>query len=120
MPRPLAPTFRAFAIAVLAALPFAFLGACATETGVTPDCTPNDYLNGTTPAGDKDCTGYAVCAESPENPSACCKSADGKAYVGDQLAFCLLSYGVGAPTGAASSSSTSSTGTGSGGAGGGN
>jgi hypothetical protein len=118
MPRPLAPTVRAFAIVVLAALPFAFLGACATETGVTPDCVPNEYINGSTPAADKDCTTYAICAENPAKPSVCCKSADGKAYVGDELAFCLLAYGVGAPTSAAAT--TTSSGTGSGGAGGGN
>ncbi len=117
MPRPLAPTSRAFAIAVLVALPFAFLGACATETGVTPSCTPNEYVNGSTPTPDKDCTTYAICAENPGKPSVCCKSADGKAYVGDELAFCLLAYGVGAPTGAAST--TSSTGTGGGGGAGG-
>ena len=116
MPRPLAPTFRALAIAVLAALPFAFLGACATETGVTPDCVPNEYLNGTPPGVDNACTTYAICAENPDKPSVCCKSADGKPYVGDELAFCLLSYGVGAPTSAAS---TTSSGTGAGGGGGG-
>lgn len=111
MPRPLAPMFRVLAIAVLAALPFAFLGACATETGVTPTCTPDVDSNGITPVAGG-CTGYATCAENPANPAVCCKDADGKAYVGDQLAFCLLSYGVGAPTSAASSTSS---GTGAGG-----
>ena len=116
MPRPLAPTFRAFAIAVLAALPLVALGACATESGVTPSCVPDVDSNGVTPV-ENGCTGFAICAENPDNPAACCKSADGTAYTGDQLAFCLLSYGVGAPTSAAS---TSSTGTGSGGGGGSN
>ncbi len=119
MPRPLAPTFRVLAIAVLTALPFAFVGACATETGVTPDCVPDVNANGVTPV-DRGCTGFAVCAENPGQPSVCCREADvdggkGAPYTGDKLAFCLLSYGVGAPTSAASSSSSSassSTGTG--------
>ena len=115
MPRPLAPTFRVLAIAVLVALPFAFLGACATETGVTPDCVPDVNANGVTPVANG-CTGFAVCTENPTNPSVCCREADvesdgggkvkGAPYTGDKLAFCLLSYGIGAPTSAASSSST--------------
>jgi hypothetical protein len=117
MPRPLAPTFRVLAIAVLVALPFAFLGACATETGVTPTCTPDVDSNGINPNVMGGCTGYAVCAESPSNPAVCCRGADvdggkGAPYTGNELAFCLLSYGVGAPTSAASSTSS---GTGAGG-----
>jgi hypothetical protein len=115
MPRPLAPTFRVLAIAVLVALPFAFLGACATETGVTPDCVPDVGANGVTPVANG-CTGFAVCTENPTNPAACCRDADvevdggtvkGAPYTGEKLAFCLLSYGIGAPTSAASSSSSS-------------
>ncbi|MEP7120476.1 MAG: hypothetical protein ABJE95_06195 [Byssovorax sp.] len=119
MPRPLAPTFRLLAIATFAALPFAFVGACTTEVGVTPDCVSDVAANGVNPV-DKGCTGFAICAENPGNPSVCCRNADvaggkGAPYTGDQLAFCLLSYGVGAPTSAtssSSSSSSSSTGTG--------
>jgi hypothetical protein len=120
MPRPLATPFRALAIAVLVALPFAFLGACGSETGVTPGCTPNVDANGVNTSVESGCTGFAICAENPSNPAVCCREADvkgskGPAYTGEKLAFCLLSYGVGAPTSAASSSSSSassSTGTG--------
>ena len=111
MPRPLAPTFRVLALAVLVALPFAFLGACTTETGVTPDCVSDVNANGVTPV-DKGCSGFAICTDSagkPANPTTCCmKDAEGKPYVGSALAFCLLSYGVGEPTSSASSSSSSS------------
>ena len=122
MPRPLAPSFRALAIAVLAALPFALLGACGTETGVTPTCVPNVDQNGVNPSVENGCTGFAICAENPSNPAVCCREADvdggkGAPYTGSELTFCLLAYGVAAPTSAAS---TTSTGTGSGGAGGGN
>lgn len=121
MPRPLATPFRALAIAVLVALPFAFLGACATETGVTPDCTPNLDANGVNTSVPNGCTGFAVCAENPSKPAVCCREADvnggkGPAYTGEKLAFCLLSYGIGEPTSAAS---TTSSGSGTGGAGGG-
>ena len=117
MPRPLAPTFRVLAIAVLVALPFAFLGACATETGVTPTCTPDVDESGINPNVMGGCTGYAICAENPSNPAVCCRAADvdggkGAPFTGNELAFCLLSYGVGAPTSAASSTSS---GTGAGG-----
>ncbi len=119
MPRPFATPFRALAIAVLVALPFAFLGACATETGVTPECTPNVDANGVNPGVTNGCAGSAICAENPSNPAVCCREADadggkGAAYTGDKLSFCLLSYGVGAPT-SGSGTSTTSSGTGAGG-----
>jgi hypothetical protein len=102
---------RVLAIAVLVALPFAFLAACATESGKTPDCVSDVTANGVTPV-DKGCTGYAVCRDSitgkDADPVTCCKTADGKPYVGDQLAFCLLSYGIGEPTSASSGAGSSS------------
>jgi hypothetical protein len=120
MPRPLAPTFRAFAIAVLAALPFALVGACTVENGVTPTCVPDIDSNGIKTGVENGCTGFAICRDSAGNnadPATCCKAADGTPYAGSELSSCLLAYGVGAPTTAAS---TTSSGTGSGGAGGGN
>ena len=115
MPRPFAPSFRALALALLAALPFASLGACATETGVTPTCVPNVDGNGVNPDVENGCTGFAICAKNPTNPAACCTGEGGGMYTGDKLAFCLLSYGIGAPTSGSGASSTSS---GTGGAGG--
>lgn len=106
MPRPFAPSF--LAIALLAALPLAFLGACATETGVTPTCVPNVDANGVDPGVENGCTGVAICAQNPTNPAACCNDGDGGMYTGDKLAFCLLSYGIGAPTSGSGASTTSS------------
>ena len=120
MPRPFAPSFRALAFALVAAIPFASLGACGTESGVTPTCVPNVDANGVNPNVENGCSGFAICAANPTNPMACCREADvdggkGLAYTGDKLAFCLLSYGIAAPTSAAS---TTSSGSGTGGAGG--
>ena len=92
MPRPFAPSFRALALALVVALPFAFLGACATETGVTPTCVPNVDANGVNTSVENGCTGVAICAENPTNPLACCREADvdggkGPTYTGDARSF---------------------------------
>jgi hypothetical protein len=111
MPRPLAPTFRAFAIAVLVALPFALVGACTAETGVTPSCVPDVDSNGINTHVDGGCTGFATCVSDagvPMDPAVCCK-----AYMGNELALCLTEFGVSGPT-----TGASTTGGGSGGAGG--
>jgi hypothetical protein len=122
MRRSAAPLVRALAIAVLAALPIAQIGACSGETGVTPTCVPNIDENGIQIGVDDGCTGFAVCAANPAKPATCCKSADGKELTGSELSLCLFFYGAApAPTSSATSTgSSTSTGTGSGGAGGGN
>jgi hypothetical protein len=113
MPRSVAPLFRALALAALVAAPFALLGACSSESGVTPTCADNLGAAGIDPKVDGGCTGFAICAANPSKPSVCCTSADGKAFTGEELAVCLFGYGAGpAPSTAAASSSSSSTGSG--------
>jgi hypothetical protein len=121
MPRSVAPWFRGLLIAALVTLPLALIGACSSESGVTPTCANDVGEAGIQPGVDGGCTGFAVCAGHESDPAFCCKTADGKKFTGDQLSLCLFAYGEGtAPTTAAatSSSSSSSSGTGSGGAGG--
>jgi hypothetical protein len=120
MPRSVAPWFRGLAIAALLALPLALLGACSSESGVTPTCAADITEAGIDLEVDGGCTGFAVCAENPSKPVTCCKSAEGKAFTGNALEACRFAYGAGpAPTIAAASSSSGGSGTGSGGADGG-
>ncbi len=130
MRRSAAPLFRSLAIAVLVALPIALIGACAGETGVTPNCVPNVSDSGIQTNVDNGCTGFAICDKNPKDARACCKSEDGGTLPKSELDLCLFGYGAGpAPSTAAATTGTSTgtgtgtstgTGTGSGGAGGGN
>lgn len=106
-----APLVRALAVAALSALPFALIGACSGESGVTPDCTINFGKNGVVRQPDG-CYGFAICDLNPNKPEKCCTGDDGQTLTGDDLALCLYGYGAGpAPTSSASTSTGSSSST---------
>lgn len=118
MPRSVAPWFRGLMAAALVTLPLVLIGACTSESGVTPNCVNDIESTGIKPGVDGGCTGFAVCAGHESDPAFCCKAADGKKFTGDELALCLFAYGAGLPpttaaaTSSSSSGSSSSTGTG--------
>ena len=87
-------SFKAFGLALAGAL--LTLSACASEEGVTPQCTQDANVAPTKRDPKTTCNAFARCEINgqPQPPEACCVDESGKPYEGQLLNLCLYGYGA--------------------------